>query len=63
MATGGDDYSALAGGLDRVETDVLVREAIERYVEDLERAGKPLEVTTDGRIQRAGATAPSRQDR
>lgn len=63
MATGGDDYSALAAGAERKETDLLVRETLERYVERMTRAGKELDVKTDGRIQRTGSTAPQRADR
>ena len=43
MATGGDDYSVLSGGKNRLETDLRVRDVLEQMVMQLTKAGKPVD--------------------
>jgi 5'-nucleotidase len=58
MATGGDNYDVLAGGLDRTNTQILVRDALEKYIAERSANG-PLEYAGDGRVQRVdGKPAP-----
>jgi 2',3'-cyclic-nucleotide 2'-phosphodiesterase/3'-nucleotidase len=53
MATGGDNYDVLSGGLRRTQTDILVRDALEVYVGAQCRDGATLDRSPDGRVQRA----------
>ncbi len=53
MATGGDNYSTLGRGRDKRDEGALVRDALERYVTEKSANGGALDVTADGRIQRA----------
>ncbi|MEO5987717.1 MAG: 5'-nucleotidase C-terminal domain-containing protein [Candidatus Eisenbacteria bacterium] len=52
MASGGDSYDALGKGSDRVETGKVIRAALEDYVRNLTKAGRTLDMKSDGRIQR-----------
>lgn len=52
MASGGDSYDALSKGRDKVETGLVIRAALEDYVRNLTKAGRTLDIKTDGRIQR-----------
>ncbi|OGF13744.1 MAG: hypothetical protein A2W00_03725 [Candidatus Eisenbacteria bacterium RBG_16_71_46] len=58
MATGGDSYATLGGGRNRLDTGMLVREAMEAYVTARCRGGAALEVSLDGRIRRERAAVP-----
>ncbi len=55
MATGGDSYDALAGGKNRVNTQRLIRDALEVYIKQQCATG-PLDYAADGRVTRTGAT-------
>ncbi len=52
MATGGDDYSVLSGGRNRLETDIRVRDAIEQFVMQLTRDGRPVDYQPEKRIEK-----------
>jgi len=52
MATGGDQYDALAQGQNRSDTGRLIRDAIEAYIRAQCTGGKSLDVPGDGRITR-----------
>jgi 2',3'-cyclic-nucleotide 2'-phosphodiesterase/3'-nucleotidase len=52
MATGGDNYDALSGGRNRVNTGILVRQVLEDFVAERSRGGA-LDYQPDGRVQRA----------
>lgn len=54
MATGGDNYDALGNGLEKTESGLVIRGAMEAYVRDRCKGGKPLEVTVDGRVTQTG---------
>ncbi len=54
MATGGDDYSVLSGGRNRLETDARVRDAIEQFVIKLTKDGKQIDYAPEKRIEKAG---------
>jgi 2',3'-cyclic-nucleotide 2'-phosphodiesterase (5'-nucleotidase family) len=53
MAAGGDNYDTLARAKEQTDTGVLVRDALERHLAALTKDG-PLDVATDGRIERVG---------
>jgi 5'-nucleotidase len=53
MASGGDQYDALAQGANRTDTGRLVRDAMEAYVRARCAGGKSLAVPADGRIARS----------
>jgi 2',3'-cyclic-nucleotide 2'-phosphodiesterase (5'-nucleotidase family) len=53
MASGGDQYDALAQGQNRTDTGRLIRDAIEAYIRARCEGGKSLDVPGDGRITRA----------
>jgi 2',3'-cyclic-nucleotide 2'-phosphodiesterase (5'-nucleotidase family) len=57
MASGGDQYDALAQGTNRNDTGRLIRDAMMKYVADLKSAGMPLDLQRDGRITSADGTA------
>ncbi len=50
LANGGDDCSFLAN-TPRVETGVVIRDAITQYISELHRQGKSIDASVDGRIQ------------
>jgi 5'-nucleotidase len=50
MASGGDQYDALAQGGKREDTGKLIRDAMLAHVRALAAAGKPLDLKGDGRI-------------
>ena len=54
MADGGDDSSTLARGRNKRDTQVLVRDALERFVRERCAGGGALDYKTEGRITRAG---------
>lgn len=63
MAEGGDDYAALKQGKNTVDTSINVRDALERFVREKCKDGKPLEYRIEGRIVRTpGSQGPSRPD-
>jgi 2',3'-cyclic-nucleotide 2'-phosphodiesterase (5'-nucleotidase family) len=51
MASGGDQYDALAQGKNRNDTGRLIRDAMMTWVKNLTASGKKLEMRGDGRIQ------------
>jgi 2',3'-cyclic-nucleotide 2'-phosphodiesterase (5'-nucleotidase family) len=53
MASGGDNYDTLARSKEQTDTGVLVRDALERHLAARTKDG-PLDVVTDGRIERVG---------
>ncbi len=53
MASGGDQYDALAQGKNRNDTARLIRAAMEAYVQALTAGGSSLELRGDGRITSA----------
>ena len=53
MATGGDEYDALAGGRNRHDTGLTVRDALEEHLRSLAKDGA-IDFATDGRIQKLG---------
>jgi 2',3'-cyclic-nucleotide 2'-phosphodiesterase / 3'-nucleotidase / 5'-nucleotidase len=53
MASGGDNYDTLARAKDKEDTAALVRETLERYLEERTKSA-PLDVRPDGRIERVG---------
>ncbi len=53
MASGGDQYDALAQPANRSDTGRLIRDAMEKFVRSLKAAGKPLDIQSDGRIKMA----------
>jgi 2',3'-cyclic-nucleotide 2'-phosphodiesterase/3'-nucleotidase len=53
MASGGDQYDALAQGKNRNDTGRLVRDAMMSWVKGLGASGKKLELPGDGRIKTA----------
>ena len=53
MASGGDNYVVLSGGKNRLNTQGLVRDALERFIQQRCAAG-PLDYAADGRVRRAG---------
>jgi 2',3'-cyclic-nucleotide 2'-phosphodiesterase (5'-nucleotidase family) len=63
MATGGDNYETLSRGRNLVDTGEVIRTALERRVAELASRGEAVDVAPDGRIRRAGTTAPPRDDR
>jgi len=54
MADGGDDSSTLARGRNKRDTQVLVRDVLERFVRERCAGGASLDYRTDGRITRSG---------
>ncbi len=54
MATGGDNYSALAQGMNRRDTGHTVRDAMEALVARLAKNGGAVDYSVAGRIRRAG---------
>ena len=61
MATGGDNYDALAGGANRQDTALLVRDAMEAMVVARSAGGGAFDLTPGGRIVReAGSGGASR---
>jgi 2',3'-cyclic-nucleotide 2'-phosphodiesterase/3'-nucleotidase len=54
MATGGDNFDVLTNGREKTDTGMVIRGAMEAYVRDRCKAGGALEISVDGRIQRAG---------
>ena len=52
MATGGDEYSVLSGGRNRLEPDARVRDAIEQFVIRLTKDGKPVDYQPEKRIEK-----------
>jgi len=54
MASGGDQYDALAQSTNRTDTGRLIRDAMEKYIRDRCAGGKSLDVPGDGRIKRTG---------
>jgi len=54
MADGGDEMSTLSRGLDKKDTRILVRDAMEQFVKERCAGGKSLEYKLDGRITRIG---------
>ena len=62
MATGGDDYSVLSGGRNRLETDLRVRDVLEQLVVRLTKDGKPLDYQPEKRIERVGTTPAKREN-
>jgi 2',3'-cyclic-nucleotide 2'-phosphodiesterase/3'-nucleotidase len=54
MADGGDESSTLARGRNKVDTQVLVRDALERFVRERCAGGGSLDYRTEGRITRSG---------
>ncbi len=54
MAGGGDDSATLSRGANPQDTQVLVRDALERFVRERCAGGGTLDVRTEGRITRAG---------
>ena len=59
MASGGDDYDTLASGANLVDTNRLVRDAIEAHVRAASADGGALEPVRDGRIREVGAPDPA----
>ena len=59
MASGGDDYDTLARGANLVDTNALVRDAIEAFVRSAAANGGRLAPVRDGRIRRVGAPEPA----
>jgi len=57
MATGGDQYDVLGQGANRTDTGRLIRDAMEKMVRTLKAAGKPLDITGDGRIKSADGSS------
>jgi 2',3'-cyclic-nucleotide 2'-phosphodiesterase (5'-nucleotidase family) len=53
MASGGDQYDALAQGKNRTDTGRLIRDAMVTWVKSQCAGGKKLELPGDGRIQSA----------
>ena len=53
MASGGDQYDALANGANRSDTGRLIRDAMMKWVAQLKSAGKTLDLQRDGRITSA----------
>jgi 2',3'-cyclic-nucleotide 2'-phosphodiesterase / 3'-nucleotidase / 5'-nucleotidase len=63
MAEGGDDYSVLRRGANRVDTGLTVRESLESHIRRLCEGGAPLEIRDPGRVTRKpGSQAGSRED-
>jgi 2',3'-cyclic-nucleotide 2'-phosphodiesterase/3'-nucleotidase len=60
MAGGGDDYATLARGADAKDTQILVRDALERHVRERTRGGAALELRLEGRITRRDGSPGSR---
>ncbi len=54
MATGGDNYDALTHGNAKDDAGLVIRGAMEAYVRDRCKGGKPLVVKPDGRIEQTG---------
>jgi 2',3'-cyclic-nucleotide 2'-phosphodiesterase/3'-nucleotidase len=61
MATGGDDYVTLARGKNSRDTQVLVRDALEKFVRAHSEGGRALDYRAQGRITRVGS-APGGRD-
>jgi len=57
MASGGDQYDALAQGRNRTDTGRLIRDAMEAWVQSQCAGGKSLDLPGDGRITRADGKA------
>ena len=57
MASGGDQYDALANGANRNDTGRLIRDAMMKWVASLKAAGKSVDLQRDGRITSADGTA------
>ncbi|MBQ9477395.1 MAG: 5'-nucleotidase C-terminal domain-containing protein [Bacteroidales bacterium] len=51
LLTGGDGISAARNALDLVETDIMIRDAVLPYLQDLTAEGKLISYHTDGRVQ------------
>jgi 2',3'-cyclic-nucleotide 2'-phosphodiesterase (5'-nucleotidase family) len=56
MADGGDDSSTLARGRNKQDTQVLVRDALERFVRERCTGGEALDYRPEGRITRVGGS-------
>ncbi len=56
MADGGDDSSTLARGRNKLDTQVLVRDALERFVREQCAGGAALDYRPQGRITRSGGS-------
>lgn len=63
MATGGDNFDTLAKGRNVVDTGLLIRELLEKYVTARTARGQSVDVPLDGRIERLGNSPPARDDR
>ena len=51
LLTGGDGISAARNALDLVQTDILLRDAVLPYLQQLTEEGKPIAYHVDGRVQ------------
>lgn len=58
MASGGDNYDALAQGKNRIDTGRMIRDAMEAWVTQQCAGGKSLTLKGDGRITTVGGAAP-----
>ena len=58
MATGGDDYETLANGANKVDTQRLLRGAIEDWIRKHSDANGAITVERDGRIQQVEVEEP-----
>jgi hypothetical protein len=62
MAGGGDDYVTLARGKNSRDTQVLVRDVLEKFVRARCADGGALDYRTQGRITRVGPAAGAGRD-
>jgi 2',3'-cyclic-nucleotide 2'-phosphodiesterase/3'-nucleotidase len=62
MAGGGDGYFTLARGKNSLDTQVLVREALEKFLRAHGAGGTALDYRAQGRITRVGATPGGDRD-
>jgi 2',3'-cyclic-nucleotide 2'-phosphodiesterase (5'-nucleotidase family) len=62
MAGGGDDYFTLARGKHSMDTQVLVRDALEKFVRAHCAGGAALDYRAEGRITRVGAAPAGGND-
>jgi 2',3'-cyclic-nucleotide 2'-phosphodiesterase (5'-nucleotidase family) len=58
MASGGDQYDALAQGKNRTDTGRMIRDAMEVWVKQQCAGGKSLDLKGDGRISTVGGSLP-----
>jgi 2',3'-cyclic-nucleotide 2'-phosphodiesterase (5'-nucleotidase family) len=56
MADGGDESSTLARGRNKQDTQILVRDALERFVRERCAGGAALDYRPEGRITREGGS-------